>query len=145
MLAPTASLFDQTALTDRAERLVKAALAHGADAADAVVRAAAMLNDSGPINIGTGCEISICELSELIAKFTGFPGQINWDINRADGQPRRMIDTQKAKKLLGWAASTSFDEGLKRTIAWWREQQPHGHQSKGYRSSCIPTPAAKRA
>ncbi len=93
------------------------------DAADAVVRAAAMLNESDPINIGTGREISICDLSDLIAKLTGFRGRIEWDIRRADGQPRRMIDTRKAEKLLGWTASTSFDQGLKRTISWWREQR----------------------
>ena len=92
------------------------------DAADAIVRAAAMINDSDSINIGTGCEISICDLSELIANLTGFRGRVEWDIHRADGQPRRMIDTQKAKKLLGWTASTSLDQGLKRTISWWREQ-----------------------
>ena len=93
------------------------------DAADAVVRAAAMLNESDPINIGTGREISICDLSDLIAKLTGFRGRIEWDIRRVDGQPRRMIDTRKAEKLLGWTASTSFDQGLKRTISWWREQR----------------------
>jgi GDP-L-fucose synthase len=93
------------------------------DAADAVVRAAAMLNESDPINIGTGREISICDLSDLIAKLTGFRGRIEWDIRRADGQPRRMIDTRKAEKLLAWTASTSFDQGLKRTISWWREQR----------------------
>ncbi len=93
------------------------------DAADAVVRSAAMLNDSDPINIGTGHEISICDLGDLIAKLTGFRGQVEWNIRRADGQPRRMIDTQKAKQLLGWTASTPFDQGLKRTITWWRERR----------------------
>jgi nucleoside-diphosphate-sugar epimerase len=94
------------------------------DAADAVVRAAATRNNSDPINIGTGHEISICDLGDQIAKLTGFGGRIKWDTSRADGQPRRMIDTRKAKQLLGWTASTSLDEGLKRTISWWREQSP---------------------
>ncbi len=93
------------------------------DAADAIVRAAAVHNDSVPINIGTGHEVGICDLGRLIAKLTGFRGRINWDTRRPDGQPRRRIDTRKAQQLLSWSASVPLEDGLIRTIAWWRAQE----------------------
>ena len=105
------------------------------DAAEAIVRAAAVLNDSDPINIGTGREIRICELAELIARLTGYRGHVDWDLSRVDGQPRRVIDIQKAEQFLGWTASTSLEEGLKRTISWWRGQQAHGPKSKATSSA----------
>lgn len=91
------------------------------DAAEAIVRATAMLNDSQPVNIGTGQEISISDLAKKIAILVGFQGRIEWNANRIDGQPRRMIDTRKAKTLLNWSAATPLEAGLKKTIAWWRE------------------------
>lgn len=112
------------------------------DAADAVVRAAAKLNDSEPINIGTGSEISIRDLGDLIARLTGFQGRILWDSSRTDGQPRRMIDTQKARDLLGWSAVTDLEQGLAKTIAWWREQSPKKPMSPTRRAALVPSPLA---
>ncbi len=101
------------------------------DAADAIVRAAAMLNLSDPINIGTGFEISIHDLAAKIATLIGYQGRIEWDASRTDGQPRRMIDTSKAKNLLGWSAATEFEEGLRKTIAWWRDKSIPSHKPSG--------------
>tara|TARA_B100002019_G_scaffold241528_1_gene217557 strand:+ start:4816 stop:5730 length:915 start_codon:yes stop_codon:yes gene_type:complete len=72
-----------------------------------------------PINIGTGKEIKICELASEIAEQMGFSGEILYDSNKPDGQPRRCLDTNKAKELLGFEAKTSFQEGLKKTIEWF--------------------------
>lgn len=91
------------------------------DAADAVVRAAALLDDCDPVNLGTGREISIAELAALIARHSGFKGEIRWNQNRPDGQPRRRIDTSRAKDLLGWSATTTLDDGIAKTIAWWKQ------------------------
>ncbi len=90
------------------------------DAAEAIVRAAERLAGSEPVNIGAGMEISIRDLAERIAALCGFEGTLVWDPTKPDGQPRRSLDVSRAKRLLGWSASTSFDEGLKRTIAWFR-------------------------
>jgi len=76
-------------------------------------------NKSDPINIGAGFEISIKELVELIVELTGFKGKIVWDKTKPDGQPRRMLDTEKAKKEFNFKASTPFKEGLKKTIDWY--------------------------
>jgi GDP-L-fucose synthase len=93
------------------------------DAAEGIVRAAERMDEPTPINLGTGQEITIRALVELIAKLTDFRGLIEWDASKPDGQPRRCLDTTKAAKLLRWKAKTSFEKGLKQTIAWWREQQ----------------------
>jgi len=90
------------------------------DAAEAIVLAAERLTDSEPVNLGAGMEISIRELSEKIAVLCGFKGELVWDPTKPDGQPRRSLDVSRAKKLLGWSARTPFDEGLKRTIEWYR-------------------------
>ena len=76
-------------------------------------------NKSDPINIGAGFEIPIKDLIDLIAKLTGFTGEILWDTTKPDGQPRRMLDTEKAKKEFDFKASTPFKEGLKETIDWY--------------------------
>ena len=78
-------------------------------------------NKPDPINLGAGFEISIKDLVELIAKTSGFRGQIVWDTTKPDGQPRRMLDTSRAVKEFGFKAKTSFEEGLKRTIEWYRD------------------------
>jgi GDP-L-fucose synthase len=75
------------------------------------------------VNLGAGREISIRELAEQIAALTGFRGKLAWDPTKPDGQPRRCLDTSRAKAALGWTARTPFDEGLRRTIAWYREQR----------------------
>ena len=80
-------------------------------------------SDAEPLNLGSGTEISIRELTELICDVCGFAGEIRWDATKPDGQPRRCLDTSRAERLLGWKAETPFDEGLQRTIAWYREQR----------------------
>ncbi|NOT00775.1 MAG: GDP-L-fucose synthase [Phycisphaerales bacterium] len=93
------------------------------DAADAIVRAARVVNDSEPINIGTGVDIRIAELAGLIAELVGYDGQIEWDTTQPDGQPQRRLDVSRALRTLGWRAETSLREGLRRTIDWWQEQR----------------------
>ena len=90
------------------------------DAAEGIVRAAEILDNPTPLNLGAGFEIKIKELVELIVKLTGFKGAITWDATKPDGQPRRCLDTKKAEKLLGWKAQVGFEDGLARTIAWYR-------------------------
>ena len=77
-------------------------------------------NGAEPVNIGAGFEITIKDLAEKIAKLTGFRGRIRWDSSKPDGQPRRRLDTSRAKKLFGFEAKTNFDEGLKATVEWYR-------------------------
>jgi GDP-L-fucose synthase len=90
------------------------------DAADAIVRALETLEDSEPVNLGSGNEIPVRELAEKIAALSGFRGRLSWDPTKPDGQPRRALDTSRAARLLGWRARTGLDEGLTRTIAWYR-------------------------
>ncbi len=89
------------------------------DAAEGVVLATEYYNGAEPVNLGAGFEISIKELTFLIAKLTGFPGEIVWDETKPDGQPRRMLDTSRAERLFGFKAKTSFKEGLRKTIDWY--------------------------
>jgi len=91
------------------------------DAAEGIVRAAEVMEEPTLMNLGTGNEIRIKDLVELIAKLTGFEGEIVWDDTQPDGQPRRCLDTRRAKQLMGWEAKMPFEEGLRRTIQWWRE------------------------
>ena len=91
------------------------------DAAEGILRAAEQMDQPIPINLGTGQEITIKNLVELIAELTGFTGEIRWDDTKPDGQPRRCLDTNRATKMLGWTAGTSFEDGLRTTIDWWRE------------------------
>jgi GDP-L-fucose synthase len=92
------------------------------DAAEAIVLAAEHYDDPEPVNLGSGREISIKELVELIAELTGFRGRFVWDTTKPDGQPRRCLDTSRAEQAFGFHAQTNFREGLRRTIAWYREQ-----------------------
>jgi GDP-L-fucose synthase len=92
------------------------------DAAEGIVRAAERMDTPEPINLGTGQEITIKDLVELIARLCGFEGRIEWDASKPDGQPRRCLDTSKAERLLQWRARTGFEEGLRATIDWWRQQ-----------------------
>ncbi len=89
------------------------------DAAEGILLATERYNKPDPINLGAGFEISIKDLVQLIAKLTGFDGEIVWDTSKPDGQPRRMLDTSKAEKDFGFKARTSFEEGLKKTIEWY--------------------------
>jgi len=90
------------------------------DAAEAIVLATEKWNDSDPINIGTGKEISIKDLVELIVEICGFEGEIVWDASKPDGQPRRCLEVSNAKKHLGFVARMDFETGLRRTIDWYR-------------------------
>jgi GDP-L-fucose synthase len=90
------------------------------DAAEGIVRAAEVMDDPTPINLGASFEITIKDLVELIVRLTGFEGAIRWDATKPDGQPRRCLATDKALALLGWKARMGFEDGLARTIEWYR-------------------------
>jgi len=90
------------------------------DAAEGILLATEKYNKSDPVNLGAGFEISIKNLVELLVKLAGFKGKIVWDKTKPDGQPRRSLDTSKAEKEFGFKAKTNFEEGLKRTIDWYR-------------------------
>ncbi|MFZ5599274.1 MAG: GDP-L-fucose synthase family protein [Bacillota bacterium] len=92
------------------------------DAAEAIILATEKFNKSDPVNIGTGFEISIKDLVVLIAKCTGFNGEIIWDTTKPDGQPRRCLDTSKAYEEFGFKASTTFEEGLQKTVDWYLKE-----------------------
>jgi len=91
-----------------------------ADCAEAIVRATERYDDPAPVNIGAGFEISIRDLAELVAELTGFEGRLRFDPTRPDGQPRRMLDTSRARRCFGFTKTTDFRTGLKRTIDWYR-------------------------
>jgi len=95
---------------------------YAADAAEGIVRAAETYSGPLPVNIGSGSEISIRDLAGLIARLTGFNGRIVWDTSKPNGQPRRGLDTSRARELFGFTAGTSFEDGLRETIAWYRQQ-----------------------
>jgi GDP-L-fucose synthase len=94
------------------------------DAAEAIILAAECYDGPEPINIGSGEEISIRDLVDLIRELTGYTGDVEWDTSKPDGQPRRRIDTTRAREWLGWEARTSLREGLRRTIEWYRAHRP---------------------
>lgn len=90
------------------------------DAAEAILLATERYNKSEPVNIGAGQEITIRELVDLIAELSGYKGKITWDTSKPDGQPRRRLDTSKAKREFGFEAKTAFRDGLAKTIEWYR-------------------------
>jgi GDP-L-fucose synthase len=92
------------------------------DAAEGIARAGASYDGGDPVNLGSGEEISIRALAELIAELTGFDGTIEWDASKPNGQPRRKLDVSRARELFGFEAHTSLRDGLERTIAWYRER-----------------------
>jgi len=96
------------------------------DAAEAIVLAAEQYDDPEPVNLGSGLEMSIKELVELIAELTGFKGHLVWDTTKPDGQPRRSLDTTRAEQAFGFRARTDVREGLKHTIAWYRQHLTRG-------------------
>ena len=89
------------------------------DAADAIVLASERYDKPDPVNLGAGFEITIRDLVELIARLTQFHGEIRWETTRPDGQPRRRLETSRAEQEFGFRASTPFEDGLRRTIAWY--------------------------
>lgn len=89
------------------------------DAADGIVRAAESYDDPDPVNLGSGMEITVRKLSELVCELCGFRGELRWDTTKPDGQPRRCLDVSRARERFGFAAKTDFREGLKETIDWY--------------------------
>jgi GDP-L-fucose synthase len=89
------------------------------DAAEGIVLATERYDGADPVNIGAGFEISIKDLVKLIVKLTGFTGKVVWDTSKPNGQPRRMLDTTRARERFGFVAKMGFEEGLKRTIEWY--------------------------
>ncbi|MDD5368463.1 MAG: GDP-L-fucose synthase [Anaerolineaceae bacterium] len=90
------------------------------DAAEAIALATERYNSSEPVNLGSSNEITIRDLAELIARLTGFTGRLVFDASKPNGQPRRGLDTTRAQREFGFKAQTSFEEGLRRTIEWYR-------------------------
>ena len=93
------------------------------DAAKAIVLAAERYNSPDPVNIGAGMEITIRDLVAVISSLVGYSGEIVWDTSKPDGQPRRCLDVSRAEKEFGFKAQTTFEDGLKETIAWYIEKQ----------------------
>lgn len=96
------------------------------DAAEGILAAAERYADAEPVNLGSGREIRISELAELVARETGYGGRIVWDASKPNGQPRRCLDVSRARERLGWVARTPLEEGLRRTIAWYGEHRRSG-------------------
>jgi GDP-L-fucose synthase len=90
------------------------------DAADGIVTAAEKYNGDLPVNLGSGYEISIKDLTEMVVKLTGFEGRIAWQTDKPNGQPRRGLDVTRARELFGWSAQVPFEEGMKRTVEWFK-------------------------
>jgi GDP-L-fucose synthase len=96
------------------------------DAAEGTVRAAESYDKPEPVNLGSGVETSIRELAETIAKLVGFTGKIAWDPKQPNGQPRRSVDVSRAEREFGFRASTPLEEGLRRTLDWYHEEEASG-------------------
>ena len=93
------------------------------DAAEGVVLVAERYNGEEPVNLGAGSEISIKDLAETIGRLTGYQGEFVWDTSKPNGQPRRGLDVERAKKYFGFEAQMPFEEGLQRTIEWFKENR----------------------
>jgi GDP-L-fucose synthase len=96
------------------------------DAAEGILRAAEHYNRSDPVNLGSGYEISIKDLAERIARLTGFDGRLVWNTSKPNGQPRRALDTRRAEQYFGFKAQVDFEEGLRRTVEWYRKSRVNG-------------------
>lgn len=94
---------------------------YSTDAAQGIVMASQFYNESDPVNLGTNSEISIKDLVELICDLMGFDGEIVWEIDKPNGQPRRCLDTTRAREKFGFVAQMEFKEGLQKTIEWYRQ------------------------
>jgi GDP-L-fucose synthase len=90
------------------------------DAADGIITAAEKYNGDQPVNLGSGYEISIKDLAEMIVRMTGFEGKLVWQTDKPNGQPRRGLDVSRAKEYFGWSAQVPFEEGMRRTIEWFK-------------------------
>jgi len=93
------------------------------DAANGIVTAAEKYNGSEPVNLGSGYEISIKDLAEMIQRLTGFNGKLVWQTDKPNGQPRRGLDVTRAKEYFGWSAQVPFEEGIRRTVDWFKENR----------------------
>lgn len=93
------------------------------DAANGIVLGAERYDGPDPVNLGVGHEITIRDLVNLIVRLTGFHGEVRWDATKPDGQPRRALDTSRARELFGFEARTSFEDGLRRTIEWYEQHR----------------------
>jgi GDP-L-fucose synthase len=93
------------------------------DAADGIVLAAERYDGAEPINLGVGQEITIRELVEHFVELTGFQGEVRWDATKPDGQPRRALDTNLARRMFGFSSSVPFETGLRRTVAWYEQER----------------------
>jgi GDP-L-fucose synthase len=93
------------------------------DAARGIVRAAEHYDGRDPINLGVGSEITIRDLTEIISRLTGFIGEVRWNPSKPDGQPRRALDTSRAREAFGFTAGTSFEQGLRATIDWYQNER----------------------
>src|ERR1044071_6065492 len=100
------------------------------DCAEGILRAAASYDESAPVNLGNGREVMIRDLVELIAKLTRFDGEIRWQASKPDGQPRRQLDVTRAAERFGFKARTSLEDGLRRTIDWYEEQNSEDRSQK---------------
>ncbi|MHC4430828.1 MAG: GDP-L-fucose synthase family protein [Planctomycetota bacterium] len=116
-----------TAIDDRARKVVVWGTGSASreffyvkDAARAITMATERYDGPEPVNLGAGFEITIKDLAEKIKDMTGFEGEIAWDTSKPDGQPRRRLDTSRAKQFIGFEAQMSFDQGLRETIEWWK-------------------------
>ncbi|MGH2351515.1 MAG: GDP-L-fucose synthase family protein [Chloroflexota bacterium] len=97
-----------------------------ADAAEGIVAATERYDGDQPVNLGAGREVSILDLTELVAREVGYTGPITWDTSKPNGQPRRCLDTSRAAELFGWRAQTPFEVGLQETVAWYRRERAAG-------------------
>lgn len=93
------------------------------DAAAGIAAAAAHYDGADPVNLGSGTEITIRGLTELICELCGFDGELRWDATKPDGQPRRCLDVSRARERFGWSATTPFRDGLQETIRWYEESR----------------------
>ncbi len=92
------------------------------DCAEGILLATALYDKADPVNLGSGMEISIKDLVKLLCKLLGYQGTIRWDTTKPDGQPRRQLDVTRAKREFGFVAKTTFEAGLKKTLAWWERE-----------------------
>jgi GDP-L-fucose synthase len=114
-----------------------------ADGAEGIVAATERFDGEEPVNLGSGREVSIKELTELVARETGFRGRISWDTSKPNGQPRRCLDTSRAAGLFGWRAQTGFEEGLRETVRWYvRERAAGRYWGAAVSASEVSSPAS---
>ncbi len=97
---------------------------YGGDCAEAIVQAARLYDEEDPVNIGSGREVKIRDVAGMIAELSGFEGEIKWQSEKPDGQPRRQLDVTRAAEKFGFRAHTSLEDGLKRTIEWYESNFP---------------------